>query len=249
MKSILTLMFAVLLAGPLYGEVKLDSPNSFARDSRIRLDIGGLEGQEYRTKWWIRSNDGRDAPDHDVFNSGATCAVWAGPGHYEALITVAVIDGTDITWYDIEHEFKVIGDGPLPPPDDDDPIIPPPNDQYDFGDVAGEVVRLCKPVKDDSKAEAAALIANSYRKHGLLAVKGDFDDQNDLADATSADFVAELGLNRYLRWRPVMTRIRQHMQGLMNDDKLESGDMPAWGALWEEYAKGFDAVALQGVRR
>jgi hypothetical protein len=123
-------------------------------------------------------------------------------------------------------------------------VVPPPTD---FGDVIGKVKELAGPIKDPtSKAEAAKIIAAAYRKHGALAVKGEYKDQNVLADATSAEFVAELGLNRYVKWKPMMTRLREHMSQLMKDGKLKDGDMKAWGALWEQYAKGFDAVANEG---
>lgn len=235
---------------PLIGadkSVVINSPNKFARDRKVLLQVSGLDGLKARLKWWVRSNDGKDPPDYEVFNDGKTCAVWAPPGNYEALVTVGVIEGTDVLWFDVEHKF-VVGDGPAPPnppnpPNPPDPPTPPAND---FGDVVGKVKELAGPIKDPTnKAEAAKIIAAAYRKHGALAVKGEYKDQNILADATAAEFVYELGLNRYVRWKPMMSRLRDHMSQLIKDGKLKDGDMKQWGALWEEYAKGFDAVAKE----
>lgn len=230
-------------------DVKLDAPKTFARDRKILFTITGLDGSKARVKWWVRSDDGRLVPDFEVFNEGKTCAVWATPGKYEALVTVGVIEATDVLWFDIEHKFAV--DGTVPPPvdpvDPDDPVVPDPPQPSDFGDVVGKVKELAGPISDPtSKAEAAKIIAAAYRKHGALAAKGEYKDQNVLADATSAEFVYELGLNRYVKWRPMMTRMREHMAGLMAAGKLKDKDMPTWAKLWEEYAKGFDAVAAEG---
>ena len=228
--------------------VTLDAPKQFPRDKKILFTIKGLDGSKARLKWWVRSDDGKFAPDFEVFNEGRTCAVWAGPGKYEVLVTVGVIEATDILWFDVEHKFSVDGVAPQPPPvDPDDPVDPDPTQPSDFGDVVGKVKELAGPIKDPTnKTEAAKIIAAAYRKHGELAAKGEYKDQNLLADATSAEFVYELGLNRYVKWRPMMTRMREHMTELMKTGKLKDKDMKAWAALWEEYAKGFDAVAAEG---
>jgi len=219
-------------------KVTVDAPNSFARDKMILFKLSGIEGSKVRVKWWIRSDDGRIPPDFQVFDEGKTCVVWAPPGKYEALVTVGVIEASDILWFDVEHKFTVEGssDPPNPPK--------PPDVSSDFGDVTATILKLAEPVKDaDGKADASKIIAEAYRKHGQLAAKGEYTDQNVLADATASEFVYALGLNRYVRWRPMMTRIREHMAKLMAEGKLKDKDMPTWAKLWEEYAKGFDAVA------
>lgn len=230
--------------------VSINSPNKFARDRKIVLQITLPDSVKARMKWWVRSNDGKSPPDFEVFNDGKTCAVWAEPGNYEALVTVGVIEASDILWFDVEHKFSV-GDAPAPPippnPNPTPPNPPTPPAPSDFGDVVGKVKELAGPIKDPaSKPDAAKIIAAAYRKHGELAAKGEYKDQNILADATSAEFVYELGLNRYVKWKPMMTRLREHMTELMKAGKLKDKDMPAWAALWEQYALGFDAVAAQG---
>ena len=233
--------------GSIVKSVTIDAPSSFARDKMILFKLNGIEGTKARMKWWVRSDDGKSPPDFQVFDDGKICAVWAGPGKYEVLVTVGIIEQNDITWFDVEHKFVVDGTGPNPPPGPDPPPAPgaPPGD---FGDVTDVVRNLADPVKDaDGKAAAATIIATAYRKHGALAAKGEYKDQNTMADATSAEFVYELGLNRYVRWRPMMTRLREHMAQLMKDGKLKDKDMQAWSKLWEAYAVGFDAVAKAGA--
>jgi hypothetical protein len=236
--------------------VLITSPNKFARDKKILLQVTLPEAVKARMKWWVRSNDGKTPPDFEVFNEGKTCAVWAEPGNYEALVTVGVIEANDILWFDVEHKF-VVGDGPPPPPPADvckvcgkKPcvcVVPPPPPPSDFGDVIGKVKELAGPIKDPAgKTDAAKIIAAAYRKHGALAASGEYKDQNVLADATSSEFVYELGLNRYVKWKPMMSRLREHMTELMKAGKLKDKDMKAWAALWEQYALGFDAVAQEG---
>lgn len=229
---------AVDLAG-----VKVQSPHEFKRDRKVVLEVSGLQGTTARVKWWIRSDDGRAHPDHEVFADGRVCAVWAIPGKYEALITVGIPDPkSTVLWVDIEHKFTIGEVGPTPPlppgPQPPDPVTP--SNPSSYNNAAETVKKLSESVRDDDKESAAKVFAAAYREHGKLALKGEYKNADVLADATSTDFVYELGMSRYLRWRPMMTKMRDHMTGLINDGKMK--DMNDWGRLWEEYAKGFESI-------
>jgi len=212
--------------------VKLDAQAQYARDSKIALKIEGLDKVKSRLKWWIRSTEGKTAPSTEIVNN--TCLVWAGPGKYEALITIGVLDGDELHWIDLEHQFIVGNATPTPTPPGPGPVVPVPVDPSDFGDVKAKIKEMVDPVRDDDKAGAVKIIAKAFREQA----KENFSTPEQLADATSSQFVYDLGLNRYLRWRPAMGRLREHYATLLKDDKLKT--MQDWTTLWEQYAKAFE---------
>lgn len=213
--------------------VKLDARTQYNRDSKIALKVEGLDKVKARLKWWVRSTEGRTTPEVEICNN--TCFVWAGPGRYEVLITIGVVDGQDLHWIDLEHKFAV-GDAspqPDPPRPGPSPIVP-----GDFGDIKAKIKEIVDPVRDDDKAGATKIIAKAFKTASEAAAKGEYKDAVQLADATSSEFVYELGLNRYLRWRPAMSKLREHYAALLAEGKLKT--MQDWAELWSQYAKAFE---------
>ena len=149
-----------------------------------------------------------------------------------------------IHWIDIEHKFVIGEPAPTPIPPGPTPTPTPTPTPGGFGDVLAVVLKYADAVRDDQKADSAKLIAKAYREHAALARKGDYANADVLADATSSQFLFDLSMSRYLRWRPMMSRLRDHMTELLAAKKRNN--MADWAALWEEYAKGFDAVATKG---
>ncbi len=212
--------------------VKLDAQPQYNRDSKIAFKVEGLDQVKARLKWWVRSTDGRAKPETEIVNN--TCLVWAGPGRYEVLITVGVLDGEELHWIDLEHQFVVGNAVPTPPTPPGpgpgpDPVVP-----SDFGDIKAKIKEIVDPVRDDDKAGAVKIIAKAF----LEQSKESFSTPEQLADATSSQFVYDLGLNRYLRWRPAMGRLREHYAALLKEDKLKT--MQDWNTLWDQYAKAFE---------
>lgn len=210
--------------------VKLEAQAQYTRDTKIAFKVSGLEKVQARLKWWVRSTDGRTAPSVEIVNN--VCFVWAGPGKYEALITIGVIDGKDLHWIDLEHQFVVgaVAPQPEPPPGP----APTPNVPSDFGDIPSKIKEIVDPVRDDDKAAAVKILAKAFRDQ----TKENFSTPEQLADATSSQFVYELGLNRYLRWRPAMSRLREHYAALLKEGNLKT--MQDWNLLWNQYAKAFE---------
>jgi len=206
--------------------VKLDARAQYNRDAKISMKVDGLDKVKARLKWWVRSTEGKGSPEVEITNN--TCLVWAGPGRYEVLITIGVVDGAEINWIDIEHKFAVGDVAPQPEPGPS-PIVP-----GDFGDIKAKIKEIVDPVRDDDKAAAIKIIAKAF----LEQSKETFTTPEQLADATSSQFVYELGLNRYLRWRPAMSRLREHYAALLKEGKLKT--MRDWTTLWEQYAQSFE---------
>lgn len=200
--------------------VKLDAKAQYNRDTKIFMKVDGLSKVKARLKWWVRSTEGKASPEIEINNN--TCLVWAGPGRYEVLITIGVVDGQEINWIDLEHKFAV-GDGITPGPS---PPVP--------GDVKAKIKEIVDPVRDDDKVAAAKIIAKAFMEQS----KETFSTPEQLADATSSQFVYELGLNRYLRWRPAMSRLREHYASLLAEGKLKT--MHDWNTLWVQYAEAFE---------
>ncbi len=210
--------------------VKLDAQPQYNRDTKIALKVEGLDQVQARLKWWVRSTDGKATPETEIANN--VCFVWAGPGRYEVLITIGVLDGKELHWIDLEHQF-VVGNAtptpPTPPGPGPGPVVP-----SDFGDVGAKIKEIIDPVRDDDKAGAVKILAKAF----LDQAKENYTTPEQLADATSSQFVYELGLNRYLRWRPAMSRLREHYAALLKEDKLKT--MQDWTNLWNQYAKAFE---------
>lgn len=238
-----TMVFLMCVIAHAADKAILESKPEYSRDSKVVIRVKGADAEKVRIKWWVRSNEGKASPDNEVIDNGKAVAVWAPPGKYEVLVTIAIPDEKSVTFVDAECKFTILassdplptpGPGPVPVPD---PVTPP---QNVFGDVDKVVSDLIAPVRDDDKAGGCKIIAAAYRKHGELASKGEYSDQNLLADATSSEFVYELGLNRYIRYRPAMTRLRSHMEQLIKDGKLKDKNMKQWSELWAAYASAFD---------
>jgi len=223
MRSILTL-FLILLPISVQAELSVKAPATAVIGELVRLEASS-EG----VVWGLITEEGQK--DFEADGKKAYFSARKG-GDYQ-FIAVGIENGKPV--FKI-HKLQVAGKP-------DDPVVPPV--KPDLSDASKVVIELAGPIKDPSgKAEGAQIIAAAYRKHGQLALKGEYKDPNVMADATSSEFVYELGLNRYVKWRPMMTRLREHMAKLMAEGKLK--DMQSWAALWEEYAKGFDAVASAG---
>lgn len=206
--------------------VKLDAKPQYSRDAKIAMKVDGLDKTKARLKWWVRSTEGKASPECEI--TGNTCLVWAGPGRYEVLITIGVVDGQEINWIDLEYKFAVGDVAPVPTPGPSPPV------PGDFGDVKAKIKEIVDPVRDDDKAAAVKILAKAFREQS----KETFTTPEQLADATSSQFVYELGLNRYLRWRPAMTRLREHYAAALKEGKLKT--MQDWTTLWNQYATAFE---------
>lgn len=213
----------------------LDAKPQYERDAKIILRVKGADGEIVRIKWWVRSDEGKPSPDHEVIDGGRAVAVWAKPGKYEALVTIAIPDDKLVKFLDAEHKF-IVGNSPGPI----DPDVPDPPAPSDFGDVAKVISDIVAPVRDEDKAGACKIFAAAYREHGALAIKGEYKTPELLGDATSSDFVYKLGLNRYLRWRPAMSALSKHYAELNSKGVMK--DMEAWGKLWQAYGEAFEKV-------
>lgn len=249
------LLYAVLLLlmPVLTGSATADdepaivAEDSYARDSRIVMTLEGLDDVKYRARWVVRSDDGSIDPDFRIHHLEHGVSIWAPPGNYETICTVAVIltaepDTTEIGWLDLWHEWKVEGkidppDDPEDPEDPDDPDGPDPPVPADFSDFTTLIQKLAAPVKVDDRKAEAALIAAAYRQ----AVKDEYETYSDLVDASSSAVVSELGLNKFLRWRPLFTRLTDALVQAQKDSRLND-DMDDWHECWAAIAAGFDKV-------
>ena len=170
-------------------------------------------------------------------------SIWAGPGKYETICTVAIIfeDNeagiTLIDWVDLQLDWEVSGE-PGPVPDDpEDPVDP----QTGFDDVSALVADLVRPVRDSDKVENCQILATAYREHGGLARDGAYKDADELADSCNATYQFQLGINTFLRYRPAMTLLRAEIGKMMKAGRMQ--DMDDWGNLWIAIGDGFEDAA------
>jgi len=251
-KNLLYVIMAVVLGliaiGTAMGaDVELQCSQEFNCHREMSITLTGVEDATVFTKWWLRADDGQSPdPDLRVWQDLKGVSFWCPPGKYEVLVTVVIPpdgDNLPVDLVSMSQEFLVTSNFvPVDPPDDpDDPPPPPP--PTNFSDIPAEIFRLGGPVRDDSKAETARIIAEAYRTTGADHLS--YENQEVLADATSSQFIAEIGLNKYVRWRPMMSRIRELMVKLMKEERLEDKNMPQWGELWEAIAQGFDKIAKE----
>lgn len=216
----------------------------YARDSKIafKLDENGGDinkDVEFHAKWSVINTVGKPV-EFEVFNDGRVCCVWGPVGNYRLIVIVSSVNWSSrkIEFKEINEGFKIV-DSITPDPDPG----PDPPGPYPFSDASEKVIELWGPVKDDDKVGAAKVLSASYKKHGELALKGEYKDQNQLADATTSEFVYELGLNRFLKHRPASTRLREYMSTLIKDGRIHDKKMDEWGLLWIAISKGFDKLS------
>jgi len=225
--------------------IRIEADDSYPRDAKVVQTLGGMQDVEgqYRARWVVRSDDGRIDPDIRIHYQEHGVSIWCPPGKYETICTVAIYakEPEELLWVDLQHEWIVEGevnppDDPDVPDDPDDPVDPPEG----FDDVPSLVADLVRPIKDAEKVETCKILAEVYRKHGALARDGAYEDADELADACNAEYTYTLGINKFLRYRPAMTRVREAIGEMMSDGRLE--DMESFGNLWVAIGDGFDLV-------
>ena len=228
--------------------VTLNAQAEYPRDKQVAIELEGLQDVSFRAKWEIWSTrDTNPDPDFRVYQDGTGVSVWGSPGAYRALVVVGVPDcgaeqGGTVHWIDLDVRFVILGEaGPVDPNDPVGPVDP--NDPLAYYELRDLTIELCRPIRDDAKAEGCQIMADAFKEHGKLAVAGEYATTDELSDACSSQYVFELGMMRYLRYRPAMTRLREAMQKLINEGRVESDNMEQWGQIWLAIGEGFQHVA------
>lgn len=134
---------------------------------------------------------------------------------------------------------------PDDPPDDPDDPDDPPDPPASFSELLELIPEWSELVSTENRAEEGDVIATSFIKYAALV--GDYDNLTDFTKATSTEYRAVLGLNRYLLWLPVMKKvegkIREYVEsGAIVFDNPTSKEAAKWKELWTVLGKAFQDV-------
>jgi len=248
MKSLYTLILlavaSVSLAQDEIPTIGIIAEDTYPRDSKIVQTLAGLEDVTYRARWVVRSDDGREDPDIRIHYEEHGVSIWCPPGRYESICTIAIFtqDPAELVWVDLFADWSVEGgpDPPNPPDPPGPPDDPPGPPAEGFDDVPALVADLVRPIKDAEKVETCKILAETYRRHGQLAREGVYEDSNELAAACNSDYMYQIGINKFLQYRPAMSLLRQEIGKMMVAGRAET--MEDFGNLWIAIGDGFDII-------
>jgi len=226
------------------GKARLVVVKDYQRDHSIVLNLEGMEG-EFRARWVVRSTEGKAPPDALVLHGEAGVAVWAPPGQYEVICTVAVPEWTGKTLLlgDLSEEFTVIEgvvpEPPLPPGPLPDPPGPPQPPSAGFADLTKAMAGYVARVKSDDRAGEAKQLAGVFEALASECEDGTHTKSDEVWETATSSAAAELGLNAFLAWKPALSAVRKDVDAAVASKRLTNDLKLGWNEALRAIAAGF----------